>query len=123
MIPLGIYFLRIIQNYRKFDKAIFSIYSLQHFTTKHCNFTKFSLSSCGNIFPISIFFKISSKRLKVQWINGKNTQGYQLGIIFHNTNVYKICQIRKAIFSIFQNISQPNFTILLSLGCSFHICL
>ena len=32
-----------------------------------------------------------------------------------NTNVYKICQIRKAMFSIVYNFLQPNFAILLSL--------
>ena len=35
-----------------------------------------------------------------------------------NTNVYKICQICKAIFSIVYNILQPNFPILLSLRMS-----
>ena len=49
-----------------------------------------------------------------------NNQGYQLGITFtRNKNVYKICQIRKAIFSIVYNILQPNFPILLSLECYF----
>ena len=32
-----------------------------------------------------------------------------------NTNVYKICKLRKAIFSVFYNISPPNFAILLIL--------
>ena len=31
------------------------------------------------------------------------------------TNIYKICKLRKAIFSVFYNISQPNFEILLIL--------
>jgi hypothetical protein len=30
-----------------------------------------------------------------------------------NTNILKICKLRKAIFSVFYNISQPNFAILL----------
>jgi hypothetical protein len=29
-----------------------------------------------------------------------------------NTNIYKICKLRKAIFSVFYNISQPIFAIL-----------
>ena len=33
----------------------------------------------------------------------------------------KICQLRKAIFSIVHNILQPNFAILLSLGRSFNL--
>ena len=37
--------------------------------------------------------------------------------VFLGHPVYKICQIRKAIFSIVYNISQPNFAIVLSLGC------
>ena len=40
-----------------------------------------------------------------------------------NTNIYKICQLRKAIFSTFYNISQPNFAILLNIGCSFKLCM
>jgi hypothetical protein len=30
-----------------------------------------------------------------------------------NTNILKICKLRKAVFSAFYNISQPNFAILL----------
>ena len=37
-------------------------------------------------------------------------------------NVYKICQICKAIFSTVYDISQPNFAILVNLGCSFKLC-
>ena len=36
-----------------------------------------------------------------------------------NTKVYKICELCKAIFSTFYNISQPNFAISLTLVCSF----
>ena len=36
-----------------------------------------------------------------------------------NTNIYKICKIRKAIFSVFYNILRPNFAILLISLCSF----
>jgi hypothetical protein len=36
-----------------------------------------------------------------------------------NTKVHKICELCKAIFSAFYNISQPNFAILLILVCSF----
>ena len=36
-----------------------------------------------------------------------------------NTNVYKICKLRRAIFSIFYNISPPNFAILPILISSF----
>ena len=32
-----------------------------------------------------------------------------------NTNILKICKLRKAIFSVFYNISQPNFAILVIL--------
>ena len=34
----------------------------------------------------------------------------------HNTNIYKICKLRKTIFYVFYNISLPNFAILLILG-------
>jgi hypothetical protein len=36
-----------------------------------------------------------------------------------NTNLYKICKLRKTIFSKLYNISQPNFVILLISSCSF----
>jgi hypothetical protein len=36
-----------------------------------------------------------------------------------NTKIYKICEICRAIFSAFYNISGPNFAILLILRCSF----
>ena len=36
-----------------------------------------------------------------------------------NTNVYKIWKLRRAIFSVFYNISPPNFAILLILRSSF----
>jgi hypothetical protein len=36
-----------------------------------------------------------------------------------NTKVYKICELCKAIFSAFYNISKPNFAILLISVCSF----
>jgi hypothetical protein len=36
-----------------------------------------------------------------------------------NTNILKICKLRKAIFSVFYNISQPNLAILLISLCSF----
>jgi hypothetical protein len=37
----------------------------------------------------------------------------------HNTNIYKIFKLCKAIFSKLCNISQPNFTIILISLCSF----
>ena len=36
-----------------------------------------------------------------------------------NTNIYKICKLRRPIFSVFYNISPPNFAVLLILRCSF----
>jgi hypothetical protein len=36
-----------------------------------------------------------------------------------NTKVSKICELCKAMFSAFYNISEPNFAILLILVCSF----
>ena len=42
--PFGIHSSWIIQNYRKFaNLAWLYFYSLQHFTTKRCNFTKFRM--------------------------------------------------------------------------------
>ena len=35
------------------------------------------------------------------------------------TKLQEICQLRKTIFSLVYNILQPNFAILLRLGCSF----
>ena len=48
-----------------------------------------------------------------------NTQLITLGIHFSRI-IQEICQLRKAIFSIVYNILQPNFAILLRLGCSFN---
>ena len=42
-----------------------------------------------------------------------------VAISARNTKVYKICELCKAIFSAFYNMSQPNFAILLILVCSF----
>ena len=36
-----------------------------------------------------------------------------------NANILKMCKLRKAIFSVFYNILQPNFAILLISLCSF----
>ena len=49
-------------------------YSLQHFTTKFSLFTKFRMlfRTVVIFFPISNFFKISSKRLKVHWELGSS---------------------------------------------------
>ena len=38
-----------------------------------------------------------------------------------NTNIYKIWKLSKAIFSVFYNISPPNFAVLLILRCSFFL--
>ena len=38
-----------------------------------------------------------------------------------NTNILKMCKLRKAIFSVFYNISQPNFALLLISLCSFEL--
>ena len=59
-------FSRTTENLLTSQSYIF--YSLRHFTTKLCNFTKFRMliQAVVIFFPISIFFKISSKRLKVQ---------------------------------------------------------
>ena len=38
-----------------------------------------------------------------------------------NTNILKICKLRKAIFSVFYNISQPNFAILLNNFITFFL--
>ena len=46
-----------------------------------------------------------------------------LAISARNTKVYKICKLCKAIFSVFYNISQPNFAILLILECAVVIYL
>ena len=35
------------------------------------------------------------------------------------TNIYKICKLRRAIFSVSYNILPPNFAVLLILRCSF----
>ena len=42
---------------------------LEHFTTKLCNFTKFRMlfQDVVTFLPVSIFFKISSKRLNAQF--------------------------------------------------------
>ena len=46
---------------------------------------------------------------------GKITIFERKVVIFtaRQTNIYKICQLQRAIFSSFYNISQPNFAILL----------
>ena len=49
-----------------------------------------------------------------------NTQSIALGYSFLTDNT-KLHEIRKAIFSTLYNILQPNFAILLSLGCSLKL--
>ena len=41
---------------------------------------------------------------------------YQFSL--RNTKIYKICNLHRLTFSTFYNVSQPNFAILLILGCS-----
>ena len=72
LIPLGILFSRKIQNYRKF--ADFARLYFPYFRTFHnqtLQFTKFRMlfQDVVIFFPISIFFKISSRRLKVHCEN------------------------------------------------------
>jgi hypothetical protein len=45
-----------------------------------------------------------------------------VAISARNTKVYKICDLCKAIFSAFYNISQPNFAILLILVYALSSC-
>ena len=47
----------------------YTFYSIQHFTTKLCNFTKFTMlfQDVEIFLPVSDFFKIPSKRLKVYY--------------------------------------------------------
>ena len=54
----------------------------------------------------SSFFDINAE---IATIFGPNV----VAISARNTKVYKICELCKAIFSAFYNISQPNFAILL----------
>jgi hypothetical protein len=54
-------------------------------------------------------------RAKIATIFGPNV----VAISARNTKVSKICELYKAIFSAFYNISKPNFAILLILVCSF----
>jgi hypothetical protein len=54
-------------------------------------------------------------RAEIAIIFGPNV----VGISVRNTKVYKICELCKAMFSAFYNISEPNFAILLILVCSF----
>ena len=65
---LGIIFhplYKCIQNLPNLQGYIF--HSLEHFTTKLCSFTKFRMlvQDVGIFLPVSNFFKISSKGLKV----------------------------------------------------------
>jgi hypothetical protein len=55
--------------------------------------------------------KIALQSLQILSIFGSK----MVTVSARNTNIYKICKLRKAIFSVFYNISQPNFTILLIL--------
>ena len=54
-------------KFAKFGR-LYIFYSLQHLTTKLCNFTKFRMlfPDVAIFLPVSNFFKIPSKRLKVQ---------------------------------------------------------
>jgi hypothetical protein len=54
-------------------------------------------------------------RAEIATIFGPNV----VGISARNIKVYNICELCKAIFSAFYNISQPNFAILLILVRSF----
>ena len=42
--------------------------------------------------------------------------------VLRDIKVYKIRKLHMTVFSTFYDILQPNFTILLNLGCSFQLC-
>jgi hypothetical protein len=63
---------------------------------------KYSLAKFENV----VYFAL---RAEIATIVGPNV----LAISARDTKVHKICQLCKAIFSAFYNISQPNFAILL----------
>ncbi len=73
----------------------------------------FSLRFYGTSLDVENFLK-GLKCLSIEW------KLYTFRHFFaRNTIVYKICKLRTDIFSLFYNISRPNFVILLILRCSF----
>jgi hypothetical protein len=70
----------------------------------------------------SMFISILNEVWNLQYPDihiGPNFAPNVVAISARKTKVYKICELYKAIFSAFYNISQPNFAILLILVCSF----
>ena len=63
-------------------------------------------------------FSIFVLRAEIVTINISGSK--MVTISARNTNILKICKLRKAIFSAFYNISQPNFAILLILISSLY---
>ena len=67
----------------------------------------------------------ASRRELIHYEDINETQLYILIFLFvltrerNNTNISKICKLRKTIFSVFYNISPSNFAILLILGSFF----
>ena len=82
-------------------KSILNLVKLQSLVAKCCkmriaNFVHFCITY-GKLIPFS--------RCR-----------YQFSV--RNTKIYKIRNVHSLTFSIFSNVSQPNFAILLILGCS-----
>ena len=71
-VSTGYYFPPVIQMYTKFAKfARLYFYIFEQFTTKLCNFTKLRMlfQDAVIFLPVTNFFKISSKRLKVHYMH------------------------------------------------------
>jgi hypothetical protein len=91
--------------------------------TKMSKFAKFGCEMLYNVENIALqslqilytFVCCVRKLLPFRPKCGRNV----VGISARNTKIYKTCELRKAIFSAFYNISQPNFANLLILVCSF----
>ena len=68
---------------------------------------------------------VTTKAIKICITRGKsyhvrdNSSSKMVTFSARNTIIYKICKLRRAIFSVFYNISPPNFAILLILTFSF----
>ena len=65
-------------------------------------------------FRILYILSITHERESLRHLRGK----CMVGFLGRNTTVYKFCKLRGAIFSVFHNISSPNFAVLLIFRCS-----
>jgi hypothetical protein len=97
------------------------LYQYYHSWKEHLKMSKiaqFGREICCKMRNIALW---SSQILYIFALRAGTTIFQPKVVIFtaRNTNIYKICELHRAIFSSFYNISQPNFAVLLIRRCFF----